>query len=258
MTAESSGMQETPANLFDRIVSRERSGDAPRKPASLRPRIPYPFDGLPLKETPVEDDLQVPAVLGSSRDFPPTQLRAPLAATIGGADPKLDPGTQMQAPDPRPVLPSLTLHAAATSEAVSKAPPIPVARAVAPNPATASTARTIERAPEKIPVTQDRAPVALERVIVERSASHAHDPETSPPRSVPRQGTLRSRPEIRAVTLPPVIAASPEPIIEIRIGRIDVRAQAVPPVQPPVSRTDPSMPDRLTPYLGRRMRGARS
>jgi len=52
--------------------------------------------------------------------------------------------------------------------------------------------------------------------------------------------------------------AAGEPTIEIRIGRIDVRA-AVPPAAPaPAGRPADPSPDRLSAYLGRRARGARS
>ncbi|WP_176380254.1 hypothetical protein [Paraburkholderia youngii] len=71
-------------------------------------------------------------------------------------------------------------------------------------------------------------------------------------------------PSARVVTGAPLFAPAPapEPVIEIHIGRVDIRAQvaregaAATPA--PARRDEPSATDPLAAYLGRRSRGARS
>jgi hypothetical protein len=60
--------------------------------------------------------------------------------------------------------------------------------------------------------------------------------------------------------VPPILlpASASEPTIEIRIGRIDVRAAIAQTTPPPAARVEERPSDGLGAYLGRRTRGARS
>jgi hypothetical protein len=62
------------------------------------------------------------------------------------------------------------------------------------------------------------------------------------------------------VAVPPLFQPAPEPVIEIHIGRVDVRAQVVRDPIPSARAQADAAPraEPLAAYLGKRSRGARS
>lgn len=118
------------------------------------------------------------------------------------------------------------------------------------------TARAPDLTPVKPPLAeaaQVAPPLtrrALDPHMLQPVAAPAQPPASRPPRALPP-----------APLFAPAPAPAPEPVIEIHIGRVDIRAQAArdgtaaPPQPRPDNRTGD---DALAAYLSRRSRGARS
>ena len=255
MTRESFGAQKAPANVFERIVAHERSEDL-RRPGALRARVPYVFDGMPLYEPASEPWAHESADVPELRATPPIELRTPkLHATP--SDPERAMPSQPRASKEHVVPPGPALRVAAAPDVASSGRPMVEAHGIMPEHRAESVVRAAQRE-RGISSVQRSESITLESGAAEKATGRRSEPPAPSPRAVPRESALRSRSGLRAVSLPPVIAPTPEPVIEIHIGRIDVRAPSASSTPPPAPRGGVSVPDRLGPYLGRRTRGARS
>jgi hypothetical protein len=254
MTADTTGPVQPPATIFDRMVAHERGADADA-PGSLRPRLPYPFESLPLPEEIVEFQT-------------PPRMRAAGEATVVPR-PAVAPST---APQPANEPPH-ELHDASRSDAGPAPLKVGTQQVAADRPSTPPSRRL---ASEVVPIkregrdvmpidqTRDAPTVRTElrtRTLTAPVTEARRQDETlpNPMQRATRQFTPPQNPaQLR--TVPHVALPEPaaEPTIEIRIGRIEVRAAVQSPAIAPASRTAEPAPDRLGPYLGRRSRGARS
>ncbi|MEK4035895.1 hypothetical protein WOC76_19940 [Methylocystis sp. IM3] len=245
MSAESDAASAGKApDLFEALVSHER-GDRAAAAPSLRPRLPYVFGA----ETGVESEAPVdPAALSTRQAEKPAAGPFVPPAAIGQPSPTIAAVAGSDPPPPGSAL------LASRSEAVRRSPE-PERSADRKRP----VAREAEDANRRGEVgAQPRDPASREHRVSEPG------PAPSEPRGSRRGEHILARPPIPAI--PPIAATRTgaallrsEPVIEISIGRIDVRAAPGQQAAPAV-RAAPAQPrdDRLAAYLDRRSRGARS
>ena len=252
-----------PGGLFERLalqqLARPQDGEAP--PATLRPRLLYPFDigesaagaderAVDWIDTEPRSASTVPSPLASPA-APVRERRDDAQDQIFGFknEPYAPMRNNVQAP-PR---------AASNGHERLQAPILNATSAGRPAEPQARTATPIQ-------------PVSERRVVIERvQRVEEHSVRPAPPKATqqlpvfsPRAvtpphvaGVKPKLPAHQKVSVPSNRLTAPEPTIEIHIGRIDVRAHIA------ASAKSPEAPaqvrdDRLAAYLARRNRGGRS
>jgi hypothetical protein len=231
--------------LFDALVSHER-GDRNGMAPSLRPRLPYLFEDA----TPgAENDIEVSTMVAAAPVALPHPAAVPASASRGGRD--------------TPRLPALREPISATVRHVTE--PAVVRRRAVPEPPAADSREGPPRSPRPQDEKAGRPPHQQAGPPAPTPQAHLAT-ERALPR--PRQAEDRRLPDEAAAAQqsPPRIAAlrrgatlvRDEPVIEISIGRIDIRAAAAPAAQAPQSAPAKPRGDRLAAYLERRTRGSRS
>jgi hypothetical protein len=259
MTPPRDAAPSTGLTLLDGLLAHER-GDPAAEAPSLRPRLPYPFEHMPLALESAEPELR------TAVDRPQAARAAP--------DERAGPAHSLA---PAPLAPAAEARAPAARHAPPDSPPR-VGPPIAASPPEASALRPIFSPRTTEPAAARVEPSAAPLVPSAgpgRPASVGSSP-SPPPVEAPRPAPVAGRPpapapairafhrepnraEARVRPLAPLAAPqTPEPVIEISIGRIEVHAPA-PGAKPPALRraTDPDT-DRLSAYLDRRSRGARS
>lgn len=250
-----------PASILATLVDEHLPARAaPRDADNLRPRVPYDFDAARQRpESGIEEVADRRASVGTGAETVP-----PAVAIDRRAAPQTRDRTE-SADEPRaaPATIAVTRPHEVQPRAVME---------IAPRSVEASPAQE-HRAPQKSrePVEPARAPASLppakvstrHETVIERRASAER--EEFAPQGVRAKQARESRPEPhglrpRLESLPPpapLRARPAEPVIEIHIGRLEVRA-ATPSAKPaPAPRA--SEPDRgLANYLRGRGSGARS
>jgi hypothetical protein len=231
--------------LFDVLVSHER-GDRNGMASSLRPRLPYLFEDATRD---AETDIEVLAMVAAAPATSPHPAATPASPSRSGRD--------------RPRLPALREPISTTVRHVAE--PAVARRQEDVEPAAAESRAGPPRSLRPQDEKAGRQPHQQARPPTTTPQAHPAS-ERASPRS--RQAEDRRLPDEAAAALqtPPRVAAlrrgatlaRDEPVIEISIGRIDIRAAAAPAVQAPQSAPAKSRGDRLAAYLERRTRGSRS
>lgn len=258
---------ETQCGLFERLALQQLVKPGEEAPAgTLRPRLPYPFGrgestatdeedannptcfepGAPAKLNLPQFPVAAPRDRGGTAPGQISELRKPSAAL-----PRLDSPVPAPAPAPEKPEPAETLRPLALSATSTGRPALPHA---------------------SLPLWPP--PLIERRVVVEppRRAPRG-DPQSARITASKAKQQPTTTPGLRPVTLPPAPSVRPklpphekalgpskaalEPVVEIHIGRIDVRAQVTAPAKNPPPPAPP-IDDRLAGYLARRNRGARS
>ncbi|ABE61705.1 hypothetical protein Nham_0829 [Nitrobacter hamburgensis X14] len=230
--------------LFDALVSHER-GDRSSMAPSLRPRLPYLFEDA-TRDT--ETDIEVLAMVAAAPTTSPHPAATPASPSRGGRD--------------TPRLPALREPISVTVRHVAE--PAGDRRQEDVEPATAESR---EGPPRSLRPQDEEAARPPHQQARPTPTPQAH-PTTERASPRPRQAEDRRLPDEAAAALqtPPRVAAlrrgatltRDEPVIEISIGRIDIRAAVAPAVQAPQSAPAKPRGDRLAAYLERRTRGSRS
>jgi hypothetical protein len=257
MTTGSIDSAEGPASLFDRIVAHETGSDA-GGPRSLRPRLPYVFDNVPRQDNASGDP--TPGITHGASTIPePMPAQEPVRSVQAAFDaPRSFEQTRIL-PDGTPALSQPVLHSPSTSQDSPKTQAhAAVVDEKTPAPrAVAHHATLTERGRE--PVSAQATPTLALPVAPPAVFTNRGEQRSNPVHPIAVRASLfHSRAEFRAMPLASVVAPPVEQTIEIRIGRIDVRAQLASQAPSPSERTVQSPPDRLASYLGRRSRGSRS
>jgi len=257
---------ETPApapapGFFGLLAERQIVQDARRAPGSLRPLLPHVFDEsaavselepppAPLRGHAADPRQETPATLRQERDnvdnaapLPPPAARSTRASTTAPHD-------------AAPREPVDRGHRLQDVSAPSRATPVP---GVLP-PSAPDRLHPAHGAADPRP---DRVHTR-ERIVTLERAARAEKPTPLSPaasaashaRDVTSTGRLTPR---ASLPVPPFRQQreTPEPTIEIHIGRVEVRAQVAPAARTAVPET--AAPDhRLATYLRKRGTGARS
>jgi hypothetical protein len=258
MTVDAASGVPAPAAMFDRIVAHE-SGLEPDAPGSLRPRLPYPFERLPLPMA-LEEAAPPPPVVNATDDRRVPTARETVARS--------NAHTTAEAPIPHPMrassvetIPAVSRHRAAVADMLEERTPastseIGPAQSL-PVPLRALDVPPTERTRGEPEISDKPGAQSPQAAVPMPQRPHTTLPDAIPqplrPWSAPQsRADLRAAPRIEPATQPS------EPTIEIHIGRIEVRAAAQAPAVAPRPRVTGAAPDRLDQYLGRRSRGARS
>jgi hypothetical protein len=263
------------SGLFGLLAERQLAQHAGPFPGSLRPWLPYSFDGpssvAELEPPPAElrsdaDDVSQPSLAPrrGQRDEV-RQMAAPPPFSVATTR----PFDQPSATEPRPPLRRDGTPATVRPEALPLVDPTDSPKTVASSSRTAHVPEVVERlAPGRASApavgAEPRVHTRDRRVTVE----HAARGERPLPPSLVPSSTVRVRESTSPVRLTPRVppVAPPftqqretraEPTIEIHIGRIDVRAQTAPAARA-VAEAPAAPDDRLAAYLRRRGTGARS
>lgn len=248
--------------LLDRLVALE-SGGADGSRDTLRAQLPYPFEAAIGSVLPDVD------AAPSMREV---HARTTQPGQVAGA------ATDAQAARPAALAPAA--HGA--PHVSTRTHDAPAAPANGPAPTSAHTTPVIERvmrayAPAVGEGSRQRPPTSVRDTVSVQAQTPRSDtgpaqrrqtpalpalprvqPGAAPPvRATPAAPALRPAPSIAQVPLAP--QPTSEPVIEIHIGRLEVRGRPSPEVAPPQAAREPALrDDRLAGYLGRRTRGARS
>jgi hypothetical protein len=242
--------------LFDQLVAHE-AGSGANTAGSLRPKLPYPFHALALEEAAPE----VIPPLGGPDAVAAIEQRAPARREAAPAMPTATPAQAGSAP--APPTPAQARPGHAPGQRVVRDAVLAPSRNNEPmaNASMPAEARASERAPVAAAAVAAAATSKARARPQQPALAPAQRDQTSPAALTPLRPRLPPSPERAALRAAPRLpAASPasEPTIEIRIGRIDVRAAVQPELAPSPGRPADPPADRLGTYLGRRARGARS
>lgn len=259
----------TPASgLLDRLVAHETGAANAGSPSGLRAWRPYPFEsmaGLAAEggESTMPDAM--PSVHGHRSTMPSAISLPPAVAPRIEETAWAPPAVPPRSPDVPATARQAHRHTGETTTTTvieqlvhRYVSGVEAHRASAP-PVTGVPATQAARAaaPSALPVAAVQAPIPS--VKPERDAPSARRVPPIPARAhdAPSPSPML-RPVAAAALAPLPPRHRQEPVIEIHIGRLDVRAQ---PSSMAAARTPspaPARDDRLSQYLGRRTRGARS
>lgn len=238
--------------------------DAP--PVSLRPRLPHPFEGAG-EPIAVAEPIALEARAPSDEGFDEHADADPRRIDSARHDADSEAAVALPAPhspdsvlDPSAQPVPQRLPAVDTPEAPPpRGPSRPEESPVSPRAQALATARPYALdAPAKPRADKSNAPPALPVAPARHAAINGGLIAARNPSAAPLATGLRARPDGRDPLPREIRTAPPEPVIEIHIGRIDVRAQVAPP-PPAAPRSAPSAPEpSLNRYLATRGRGARS
>jgi len=228
--------------MFDRLIAHERGLPEAAAP-TLRPRLPYAFQHA----TDADAEISTEEVIVPLRSRP-----TPAAVTADRASGIVQPGRE-DAP-------------------VQDAPPQRSSRADAISPAPrASPLEPLNDFPQKQRQAFSEQPLQETRLEKAVSSEASQPPQlaaSAPVRSIATSNSSRPRPEAAPLHPPASRAILPLPalprigrdetVVEIHIGRIDVRTAAEPSPTQRSSAPAGRPGDNLAHYLDRRSRGARS
>lgn len=231
--------------LFDRLVAHERGVPDAGAP-TLRPRLPYAFQ----HPGDADADIATEEVIVPLRPAPHSPPPAPELRT-GDAPPRQPEETaESRTVEPRT---QSEISAAARRDTPALLEALPP-RARHDEPERAHHEHRVDEARPRIEnPSSPGAPSTQTRPL---------NPNAAPPAPRQASATLLQPPVSRPI-LPPLpniqkLGGGDETLVEIHIGRIDVRAVGDAPPLPARSDNGVRAPDQLAAYLNRRSRGARS
>lgn len=248
--------------LFATLVAHERGEALAGEAASPRPRLPYAFETAGTADPGLEIEQDFDPRPANPRSTEP--LAGPSQPAAGYQTPVAAAGSGgPEAAERQPPARRAEVAAAAIAAAPRNDLPPPASEGAGAVPRDRPAGTTAPPSPRSAPSPEPAASaLAVPATAPRPEEGLSRGPSMAAPAAVAagrsdRSAPARPTPAIPAKRMSPLVRD--EPVIEISIGRIDIRAV---PGQPPPSAAQrpPAAPaaDRLAEYLDRRSRGSRS